>query len=319
MDPKTLSAPSDPLTVPVAREWVKAFQKAHPKQGQDAQGWVQGLSCTRPAGVSEHQVDAFVRWLDANGLRQAQGEGIIFSMRGVSFLLSHDRPRLSPSEAWGHAAQLLETVGRINRAPSYLAPMRIDDVLLFGSMADPHADSHGDLDAILVLSPKHPGANQKAEEWFREQGIEHALVPEGARYPSFRKMLVEWFGEGQPFLSLDDQARTVGMLLGQDEGFSCYSLIGKSWGLQALRQGTVDDFAPEVLEALENGLARPSRRAHVARSLARAQSEMRAKLSSPGPTQGHRADRAAWWSLLEAAVPLSSTPSPSKAPGKPSL
>lgn len=73
---------------------------------------------------------------------------------------------------------------------------------------------------------------------------------------------MEWL-----FLSFDDQSRTMSLLLGQDPGFSCYSMMSRDWGFQGLRQGAADDFSPDSSQEIENGHSYPSRWAHIAKDL----------------------------------------------------
>ena len=120
----------------------------------------------------------------------------------------------------------------------------------------------------------------------------------GQGYPSFRRALVDGLAAQQPFLALTDADRTLEVLLDQDPGFACHSLMGVPWDEAALQATTADQVAPVLLSALANGQAHPAARAHIRARLAQARAEM----GLPAP------QTAAAWAVasgLPAAVPAS--------------
>ena len=254
MNPVTLS-PFPSQSAEQARHWLASVHRqlsSHPKMA-----WEVAVNDLPPAAVP-----AFTDWVDRHGLRQAQGEGWVLSMAGVAFLLSRDDERLSPSQAWKVAEQLLAKVKWINEAAVELFPMRVADVLLFGSMANPSAVDHGDLDALLVLEPKQEEAHRIHEAFLQQ----HGLVEPG-RWYSFRQSLEEIFRKTEPFASLTVTPRPLQVLLDQDTGFSAFSLLGKTWDEAKLGATTVDEDAFSVCQALENGASHPAWRAHIQRHL----------------------------------------------------
>lgn len=304
MNPVTLS-PFPSQSAEQARHWLASVHRqlsSHPKMA-----WEVAVNDLPPAAVP-----AFTDWVDRHGLRQAQGEGWVLSMTGVAFLLSRDDERLSPSQAWKVAEQLLAKVKWVNEAAVELFPMRVADVLLFGSMANPSAVDHGDLDALLVLEPKQENAHRLHETFLQE----HGLVEPGHWY-SFRQTLEELFRKTEPFASLTVTPRPLQVLLDQDMGFSAFSLLGKTWDEAMLGATTVDEDAFAVFKALENGADHPAWRAHIKRQL-RAMADFDAtwKEQAMAGVEGHPGltqQQQVWWS--SGHLPVSASPDLCKAAG----
>ena len=269
MDINSLKDPAQPLDNETAREWLREFQRLNPSQGQSVPLWRAVLKKARPnsvpneGGVEEKILD----WIKKNDLWERSGDGYIISMRGVGVILSSDQPRKSPAQAWGVAQDLIMAGRWINQAPVEFAPMRIDDILIFGSMTDPGSDDHGDLDAIVLLSSKASGAYDMAEKELGKLGVSEVLKPRGSSLPSFRAALMQWLADIIPFASLDDQGKTVDVLLGQDPDFSCYSLFGKNWTEHEIEKTTGDEYSYILMNAIENGEKDKLRRQHVNKML----------------------------------------------------
>lgn len=319
MDIQSLSAPPPPLTREAARQWLQAFQRAFPKQGQPAQAWEQDLQSCIPTHLGDitHLAGAFVEWIDENGLREPAGEGMVLSLKGVSVVVSSDLPRRSPSQAWQHAAKFLAAAKWVNDAPALVAPMRIADVLLFGSMTEPNAVDHGDMDVVVLFEPKEPGAGQECERFLSSHGLDAILRPNGLSFPSFRRGLVNFLGDMHPFVSVDDHLKTLEVLLDANPDFACYSLLKKTWDVGMLERTTADEEAGLVMQALENGLARPAVRAHIARRLSAANAEL--GLDSPTTSAAwvlasglalstDKPKEAIWWASLNPTPPMGSIP-----------
>lgn len=262
MNPASLSPLPDGLTMPLARQWLEACHKilgAFP--GKDWQGLVE---ITRPFEVGASLDERFINWVDGNELREGEPRsGWSVSLKGVSFMLSTDNPRLKPDEAWQHTGALLAKVAWINRAPVELAPFQVADVLLFGSMTHPSATDHGDMDVMLVLQPKQEGGSSAHEAFLRQ----HGLADENGFYSSRSKL--EKFLNADPFVSASSSGSTVEVLVDQDPGFAAFSLLGRSWTERELAHTTLDEEAYAVVKALENGDNHPGRKAHVKRQLNR--------------------------------------------------
>lgn len=141
--------------------------------------------------------------------------------------------------------------------------MEVADILIFGSMTQPQATDHGDLDAIILFKSKALGAYDQAEKELKTHQLDAVLRPQGSSLPSFRKALTQWLGQLLPFTSLDDQPKTVEVLLGQDPGFCCFSLLGKSWTQTELLSTTADEQADHLVQALDNGSRHSNRLTHI--------------------------------------------------------
>ncbi len=275
MNPSSLSPFPHDLNVGQARQWLAAVQTQLRRDSETS--WQQAVAAHRPPGVAEQTDGAFTAWTDAHGLREPQGNDWTVSMKGVGFILSHDRPRLTPDEAWERAADVLAKVEWINQAPAELAPMKVADVILFGSMSQPGSPDHGDMDVLIVLQSKQPDAFSVHETFLRQ----HGLLPNGGWY-SYRQELERILEASDPFVSAITQVQPLQALLDQDPGFSAFSLMGKTWTESALAHTTVDEEAFAVLQALDNGHGHPSWKAHVQRRL----QALEASLVNDGP---HRA------------------------------
>ena len=311
MDIRSLSPPPFPLTHEQARDWLIAFQQAFPRQGQAFEEWEADLARTAPVGFPTDLAAKLVSWLDSNALREPFGAGAVLSMRGVALILSSQHARLLPDRAWEESAELMAYIAWVNRAPAEQAPFRIADVLLFGSMTDPNALDHGDLDAILVLEPKRPGASSDAIRRLDDLGLGAILHTPESSIPSPRRALKHWLGIQQPFLSLDDTARTVETLLNEDPGFACHSLMGRDWTETALLHTTADEYASAIVQALANGAVCAERVSHIRARLCQAQTRLGMAPGRPdswGPWAMFRAaervadrpDHVTWWVGLNA-------------------
>ena len=276
MDIQSLTPPPAPLSIEEARTWLRSFQSAFPIQRQRAQDWAAALEpFTPPSAVASAALsEDFVRWLDENQLREGPPTSMWLSLRGVGVVVSNDHPRLAPPQAWQQAARLLAAADWVNAAPAEQAPMRVADILLFGSMTDPLAQDHGDLDALVLLEPKQEGGGQACEAFLSAHALDEILHPDGLSFPSFRRGLMDWMASVAPFSSLDDSPRSLAVLLDADPQFSCYSLMKRVWDVPSLAGTTADEDSEMVMRALENGQARPAARAHISRSLTAARSEL---------------------------------------------
>lgn len=272
MDIDKLKQPSKSLTVKDARQWLRQFQEANPSQGQDEQGWVDILNQTRPEdiGGGEGLSEIMLAWIKDNELWEEYGGGYIISMKGVGVILSSDQARKSPAQAWEVARDLILAGEWINQAPADVAPMKVEDILIFGSMTNPDSPDHGDLDGIILLSSKQPGAYELAEKNLKELGVDEVLRPKNSTLPSFRASLKQWLGDIIPFASLDDQVRTVEVLLAHDPGFSCYSLFGRKWSGRELEKTTADEKSHILMDAIDNGQEDKPRLEHVEKMLKQA-------------------------------------------------
>lgn len=246
-----------------AQAWLRAFQAINPTQGQPLEQWGDILERARPSDLSHVSVQTMLEWIQVNELVQQQGQGVILSMRGVATILASDSPRLTPQQAWEHASDLLVACKWINSAPAENAPMEIADVLLFGSLTDPDVQSVGDIDAFVIFKSKQEDAYSLAQATLKKLDMDEVLRPRGSSLPSFRAAAREWLGQIVSFASLDDQPRTLEVLLDQDPNFACFSLLGKNWTAQQLSNTSVDEEASVVLAALERGANSPGRQAYV--------------------------------------------------------
>ena len=260
MNPSSLSPFPHGLNVGQTRQWLAGVQ-AQLRRDSDST-WQQAVEAHRPPAASAQNDEGFTAWADAHQLREPWGGDWTVSMKGVGFILSHDRPRLTPDQAWERAGDLLAKVAWINQAPVELAPMEVADVILFGSMSQPASTDHGDMDVLLVLQSKRSDAFSAHETFLRQ----HDLLPKGGWY-SYRQELERILEASDPFVSAITQVQPLQALLDQDPGFSAFSLMGKTWTESDLAHTTVDEEAFAVLQALENGHGHPSWKAHVQRRL----------------------------------------------------
>lgn len=257
MDLKELTPPPPPLDLSLAQKWLQAFQKANPSQGQDLPGWVHELDQVCPPQIRGVSGQDMLAWIQENNLIEPQGSGWALSLRGIAAMLARNGERKSPDQAWEHVAELLACCQWVNSAPAQNAPMEISDVLLFGSITNPDKETIGDLDCILLFKSKQDGAYSLAEKVLGDLGMDEVLRPRGSRLPSFRAAVRQWLEQLVPFASLDDQMRTIEVLLDQDKDFACYSLLGKEWDHGKLANTSADEEAALVLQALERGRSSP--------------------------------------------------------------
>lgn len=259
MDIQQLTAPQH-LTTLEALGQVQAFLRRYPIQGMPAVHWQAEL-----ASPSDPSGEAFWNWLMREKLVEPAASGWFFSMRGIAFAQSKGGDRLSPEAAWEKLAGLLTRVKAWNSAPEHLAPVRIRDVLLFGSMARPDTTSVGDCDAIVLWSPKSPTAQEAHRQWRQEQGLEAAFAQHGLERSA--EAALGFLAAGDAFFSLEETGGSAVVLLDQDPGFALHSLLGRSWSPAELVSTQVDESAYEI----EQGLLRapPERVLHVQRQLRR--------------------------------------------------
>lgn len=298
MDISSLSSPTDDLTWAELQLWVKQAHHALVSAGRphSLSDWQQALEAHR--GSSALPAPALLQWLQD---QEFVTEGPGLSMKGVGFVLASPAPRTERAEAWEEAARLLARVAWLNGADGRLVSMRVADVLLFGSMTDPSKSTHGDLDALLLFEPC--SSTPSRAEVFAHVGWTFDQMPSGL--PSFRLLAQTALQGDSGFCSLSSASRDVEVLLDQGAGFSCYSLLGKSWTAEALEHTTADEHAVAVAQALDNGTHHPARRAHIARELKAARSRL--GLSSPEamaacvqqPASPALSDQALWWACLQ--------------------
>lgn len=280
--------PPPPLGWDPAHAWLTALRPAL-AQGPlpDAQ-WKERLLAHAPSFAARRQATALLAWVDREGLREPQGEGWTWSLRGVAWLLSTPGPRREPTFAWATADRLVQRIDACNALPPEDVPLAVVDVLIFGSMTDPVARDHGDLDAVLLLQAKTPDAVARYDAAWRRSH------PAGPPAPSCRRELPERLGLGDPFLALSTDTRTLAVLLDHNPGFSCFSLRARTWSEAQLAHTNADEDAAVVAQALANGRAQPERTAHVdrARSLARMARTPAAPLNPPPADTARQATRA---------------------------
>ena len=300
MDISSLSLPADDLSWAELQSWVKQAHHAlvNANRPSSFAAWQQALEEQR--GSSALPALTLLQWLQEHEF-VAVSEGPGLSMKGVGFVLASAAPRSDRAQAWEEAAQLLARVAWLNDADERLVSMRVADVLLFGSMTDPFKTTHGDLDALIVF--ESCSSTPSRSEVFAHAGWTFDQLPSGL--PSFRLLAQSALQGPSGFCSLSSASRDLGVLVDQDPGFSCYSLLGKDWTAEALEHTTADEHAVAVAQAIGNGTKHPAHRAHIARELKAAR--VRLGLSSPeavaacvqqpaGPTLS---DQALWWACLQ--------------------
>ncbi len=303
MDLSSLPLPSPEIQWPALQQWLKQTQQTLTAESApaDRARWLNALDSHRPS-LGPESAEIY-DWLAKHELLDPSGHGL--SMAGVGVVLASTHPRLARSEAWDEAAKLLARVDWINRADPRLVSMRVADVLLFGSMTDPAKPNHGDLDAVLILEPvgsSSEGAPSR-EAVFKAAGWTFDRLPSGL--PSFRRLMETQLTDTAGFCALTSRADTLETLLNQDVDFSCYSLLGKAWTPQALAHTTADEEAYVVMQALDNGVGHPARRAHIARELTAARARLdlnepsvAASLVQASASQAP-SDQDLWWASLQ--------------------
>lgn len=303
MDISSLKNPCDDIDWAQLQEWAKrAHHRLTRTTGVRAAGWEEAFESER--GSSSVPAKTLVDWFRQHDFLSSKPQSGL-SMKGVGFVLASPSPRWSPAASWEEAARLLARVEWLNGADGQLASLRVADVLVFGSMTAPGAKDHGDLDALVVFEPTHTGADR--ERAFAAAGWTFDQRPSGL--PFFRGLAQSQLAGASGFCSLTSEAQDVSVLLDQDTGFACYSLLGRQWDAAALAHTTADEHAFVVLQALENGHQDLDRKAHVERQLSEAKERL--GLSSPKATASlalssvNNDDRAKaiWWASLQPLGP----------------
>ena len=265
MDCRLLTPPGEPLTLDEALDALRNLVGRQPNHSGTVESWTAALMEENPKIGENRQIMA--AWLHNNALLEESPDGFRLSMKGVAVAISKPGERKSTHAAWQEIQQLLRHVAWINAAPVEMAPFAIKDILLFGGMAKPTQQDHGDMDAMLVMAPKKEGATRLAGSALKRLGLENIANPHGSSMPSFRVATRQWLETLQPFLSLNDNARVLDVLLGEYPTFSCYSLFNVDWNTAMLEHTTLDDAKTSILLALDNGKRNVEQTAHVRQAI----------------------------------------------------
>lgn len=171
-----------------------------------------------------------VAWGKHNGMWGAHvNGGTTFSLDGVSFLQASLLPRKKPHSAWDEFAKANARRLWLNNAPEHLFPLKVSDVLLFGSMTKPGSVDHGDCDGVLVYEPKSETSLRKANHLF--QSAPFAWARPVSNYASYRFVLDKAINDGDRFCRLVSEGNTLDVLFDANDKFATVSIANHQWGV----------------------------------------------------------------------------------------
>lgn len=155
--------------------------------------------------------------------------GTTFSLDGVTFLQASLLPRKTPQSAWDEFAKANARRLWLNNAPEHLFPLKISDVLLFGSMTKPGSVDHGDCDGVLVYEPKSEVAVRKASTLFQSTPFRWARPI--SNYASYRHVMDKTINDGDRFCRLVSDGTTLDVLYDANPKFATISINNHQWGV----------------------------------------------------------------------------------------
>lgn len=223
--------------------------------------------------IPTDQVKALSKEIVAWGKQQKMWEehpygGQTFSLNGVAFLQARLGERKPPQKAWDSFVKAQARCHWLNNAPEHLFPLRIDDILLFGSMTNPEKINHGDCDGVLVYQPKSAKSIQQATKLF--QSLAFSWARPSSNYASYRSVMDKTINEldADAFCSLVSDGKTLDTLFDHDPSFSVVSVSNKQWDSN-LYNTQLDELFDVVQTAQKN--ANAHNKAHVYSSIQKAQ------------------------------------------------
>lgn len=289
MDLNTLPPPNG-LTVLQARNWLRRLRPAV-QGGAPADQWLDLLERAAPPRLDPALAPSMLAWIQTHGLSGPyDAERATLSLDGVAVTLASGAKRRTGVEAWDRVHQVLERAAWWNGAPDDRCPLVVEDVLLFGSMLRDQP-SYGDADLVVVFRNKNPDARDEAERWLQAVGLSFA-VDDRLGFVSWAPVMTSLLVQGDGFVQASADAAPLRTLLDHDAGFSCVSLLGRTWEAEGLAATNADAHVGPVLEALDHGTARAE---HVRQQLALAVERAEALRQRVG--RSVREDRA--WHALE--------------------
>ena len=175
--------------------------------------------------------------------------GTTFSLNGVSFIQASLSARKKPSTAWDELARANARRLWLNNAPEHLFPLKISDLLLFGSMTKPSSVDHGDCDGVMVYQPKSPQAVQKSNALFQSAPFRWARPV--SNYASYRFVMDKTINDGDRFCRLVSDGQSLDVLYDADPSFAVVSVHNHRWGSD-LYQTQLDEVFDVVQAAQAN-------------------------------------------------------------------
>ena len=155
--------------------------------------------------------------------------GTTFSLDGVAFLQASLLPRKPPHSAWDEFAKANARRLWLNNAPEHLFPLKVSDILLFGSMTQPGSTDHGDCDGVLVYEPKSDVSLRKANTLFQSAPFQWARPI--SNYASYRHVMDKTINDGDRFCRLVSDGKTLDVLYDANPKFAVVSITNHQWGV----------------------------------------------------------------------------------------
>lgn len=316
MDLRTFSPPSS-LTIPQIHQWLGQVWPVVRMGTLNVARVLQESALQHPIeGVPPSSVKALAKdlaqWGKKNKLFAPHPHGgTTFSLDGVSFIQSSLSPRKPPKAAWDEFVSAHARAQWVNNAPEHLFPLKVVDVLLFGSMTRPTSVDHGDCDGVLVYQPKSEAALNKAGIVFQSPAFQWARPV--SNYASYRYVLDKAVNDSDKFCRLVSDGKTLDVLYDHNPSFAIVSLNGRQWGGDLYHTQLDEVF--DVVQASQSN-ADPTQIAHVVASYRTAlrrfggldvsniaQKEVLPLLRS-FPSDEPRQNFVAWWASLSGPGPL---------------
>lgn len=267
MDIRTLSFPSA-LTFEQCHTWLNQVWPIVRMGTLNISRALVEVATQKPIeGIEMAQVKSLAKELVAWGKHNDiwaphSNGGTTFSLNGVSFLQASLLPRKAPSSAWDEFARANARRLWLNNAPEHLFPLKVSDILLFGSMTKPGSVDHGDCDGVLVYEPKSETALRKANHLF--QSAPFAWARPVSNYASYRFVLDKAINDGDRFCRLVSDGKTLDVLYDANSQFSVVSITNHQWGVDLYHTQLDEVF--DVVQATQHNVAM-EQYAHVFASL----------------------------------------------------
>lgn len=207
------------------------------------------------AGIEASQVKVLAKDLFAWGRKNNlwsnhMNGGTTFSLDGVSFLQASLLPRKAPQSAWDEFAKANARRLWLNNAPEHLFPLKISDILLFGSMTKIGSVDHGDCDGVFVYQPKSDTSMRKANSLFQSAPFQWARPV--SNYPSYRFVMDKAVNDGDRFCRLVSDGQTLDVLFDVDPKFSVVSIGNHQWGVDLYHTQLDEVF--DIVQAAQNNV-----------------------------------------------------------------
>jgi len=234
MDIRSLSFPTS-LTLEQCHIWLNQVWPIVRMGTLNVQRALVEVAVQKPiAGLPLDKVKILAKdlalWGKHNGIWASHvNGGTTFSLEGVAFLQASLLPRKSPFSAWDEFAKANARRIWLNNAPEHLFPLKVSDILLFGSMTKPESVDHGDCDGVLVYEPKSESALRKAHQLFQSAPFSWARPI--SNYVSYRFILDKSINDGDRFCRLVSDGKTFDVLFDADPMFSVVSITNHQWGV----------------------------------------------------------------------------------------